>query len=52
MKYEVTLTIIVDEDANFLPVDGDYRSSVEELIENLFFDIDDVDIIDMEIDDA
>jgi len=52
MKYEVTLTIEVDEEANFLTVDGDYRACVEELFEVLFFDIDDVELEEIEVRDA
>lgn len=44
------IIIDVDEEANFLTVDGDYRSCVEELIENLFYDIDDVTIEELEVD--
>jgi len=39
----------VDADANFLTVDGDYRSCVEELMEDLFYDIDDVTVEELEV---
>ena len=49
MIFNIEMEIIVDEDANFLTVDGAYKDCVEDLILAMFYDIDDVNVLDIEV---
>jgi hypothetical protein len=45
MKFNITLQIDVDVTGNILSVDEDgWDQDIEELIEHLFYDVDDVEI--------
>ena len=45
MKFSVSLQIEVDEEGNILAVDEDgWEQDVEDLLEHLFYDVDDVKI--------
>jgi len=45
MQFEVTILLDVDEDTNFLGSDSTfYPEDLEDLIRSLFFDVDDVEI--------
>lgn len=45
MQFEVTILLDVDEDTNFLGSDSAfYPEDLEDLIRSLFFDVDDVEI--------
>lgn len=50
MKYNVTFSLEVDEDANFCGADrNNILLELEELIYNAVYDIDDIKILNMEI---
>ncbi len=50
MQYEIVINIDVDKDANFLEV-GDVNSleSVKDLINNVFYDLDDITVNEIEV---
>tara|TARA_R110002020_G_scaffold191744_2_gene391676 strand:- start:2552 stop:2740 length:189 start_codon:yes stop_codon:yes gene_type:complete len=47
--YEVTLTILVDRDSNFLEISGDNCHVIKELIEDALYDIDDITVNKCEV---
>ena len=42
--YEITLTISVDRDANFLEIHGDNCQVIGELVRDALYDIDDITV--------
>ena len=47
IKYEIIMTVSVDNGANFLEVSGQNRQVIKEKIEDLIYDLDDVTIEDI-----
>ena len=47
--YEVTLTIFVDRDANFLEVEGNNCQVIGELVQDALYDIDDITVTKCEV---
>jgi hypothetical protein len=53
MKYEVTILVEVDLDANFLGSDSDFFSAdIEDLIRAVLYDVDDMKPIDVNVQEA
>lgn len=52
MKYEVTILVEVDLDANFLGADSNYfTADIEDLIRSVLYDIDDMKPIDISVEE-
>lgn len=49
IKYEIIMTVSVDNGANFLEVSGQNRQVIKEKIEDLIYDLDDVTIEDIDV---
>jgi hypothetical protein len=49
IKYEIIMTVTVDDGANFLEVSGQNRQVIKEKIEDLIYDLDDVTIEDIDV---
>lgn len=49
MKYQVNMTIEVDEDANFFEFLGDDKTIIQELIAIQLYDLDDIEVIEIEV---
>jgi len=49
IKYEIIMTVSVDDGANFLEVSGQNRQVIKEKIEDLIYDLDDVTIEDIDV---
>jgi hypothetical protein len=49
MKYNINLSVEVDPDANFLGSDGEDLQSLLDVIKGLVFDIDDLELIEIEV---
>jgi hypothetical protein len=52
MKYNISLSVIVDPDAPFLESDRETNTTVlRDLVWNAIYDIDDIEILEIEVDD-
>tara|TARA_R110000744_G_scaffold257911_3_gene373285 strand:- start:611 stop:769 length:159 start_codon:yes stop_codon:yes gene_type:complete len=49
MSYEISITILVDKEANFLEVSGNNCDVVKELITLALYDIDDITVTECEV---
>ena len=49
IKYEIIMTVTVDDGVNFLEVSGQNRQVIKEKIEDLIYDLDDVTIEDIDV---
>ena len=49
MEYEITLKIRVDPDANYLEVGGNNCQVIKEQITDALYDIDDLQILDIDV---
>ena len=44
MKFRIQLVVDIDEEENILPIDEDVEEAVQEVIEDLIFDVDGMEI--------
>lgn len=49
MKFEITLTVEVEPQAPFLDSTGQYAKCVEEQFEQILYDQDDINLIEVEV---
>mgnify|MGYP003109566245 FL=1 len=49
MRFDISITLEVDPEANFLETFGDNAEVISELVQNYLYDIDDVTILDCEV---
>ena len=49
MEFEINVLLWVDPDANFIDADEDFSFSVEQMIRDVLYDVDDVKVKDCEV---